>query len=191
MLMSVLVLFVLLLAAIAVVTYGISIYNGLISVRQQVDLAWSNIDVLLKERHDELPKLIDVVSSHKGYERDLLTKLTALRAQTGSGGPEAARLAAEDALSQGIGRLLATAEAYPELKASTAFLELQQRISALEEQIAHRREFYNAAVNLNNVRMEQFPDVLFAGLARMSRRALFLASAEEQADVDVGALLRR
>jgi LemA protein len=132
-----------------------------------------------------------VVKSHAGYERELVAHVTALRARTGSGGPDTERLAAEDALSRGIGRLLATAEAYPDLKASASYLDLQRRISGLEEQIAHRREHYNAAVNLNNVRMEQFPDVLLVGPAGLVRRALFTAAPAEQADVDVGALLSR
>jgi LemA protein len=185
------ILFAMLLLALAVGAYGVALYNGLVGVKHQVDQAWSNIDVLLKQRHDELPKLIDVVRGHAGYERELLEKLTALRARAGSGAPDAQRLAAEDELTQGIGRLLATAEAYPDLKASASYLELQRRISGLEEQIAHRREFYNAAVNLNNVRMEQFPDTLLAGMAGLITRPLFAAQAQERADVSVGALLAR
>ena len=185
------ILFALLLLAFAAGAYGVALYNGLIGVKHQVDQAWSNIDVLLKQRHDELPKLIDVVKGHAGYERALLEQLTALRARAGSGTPDAQRLAAEDGLSSGIARLLATAEAYPDLKASASYLELQQRISGLEEQIAHRREFYNAAVNLNNVRLEQFPDVLLVGVAGLTPRVLFAAQAPERADVDVGALLAR
>lgn len=182
-------LFALLLALLAAAAYGVALYNGLIGVRHQVDQAWSNIDVLLKQRHDELPKLIDVVRSFAGHERELLDRLTALRARAGSGEPDTRRLAAEDALSHGIGRLLATAEAYPELKSMTGYLELQRRVSGLEEQIAHRREYYNAAVNTNNVRMEQFPDMLLAGAARLAARPLFEAQARERAGVDVGALL--
>jgi LemA protein len=182
-------IFALFLLAVIVVAYGVALYNALIGVKHQVDQAWSNIDVLLKQRHAELPKLIDVVKGHAGYERELLQKITALRARTGQGQPDDARLAAEQMLSRDIGRLLATAEAYPELKASQAYLELQQRIGWLEEQIAHRREYYNDAVNLNNVRMEQFPNMYFTGLAGMSRRALFAAAEAERADVDVGALL--
>jgi LemA protein len=181
--------FALLLLAAAVVAYGVTLFNALVGVKHQVDQAWSNIDVLLKQRHDELPKLIDVVKSHASYERELLEKVTALRARTGSGGPDAERLSAEDELSRFIGRLLATAEAYPELKASASYLELQRRISSLEEQIAHRREYYNAAVNLNNVRMEQFPDAVLVGLAGLTRRPLFTAAGEERADLNVGALL--
>jgi LemA protein len=189
MVTTLLILFVLVMIVAALVAYGIAIYNGLVGVKHQVDQAWSNIDVLLKQRHDELPKLIDVVRGHAGYERELLEKLTALRARTGSGGSDAQRLAAEDELSRGIGRLLATAEAYPDLKASASYVELQRRISGLEEQIAHRREYYNAAVNLNNVRMEQFPDVLLIQRAGLVSRPLFAAVENERLDVNVGALL--
>ena len=186
----VVVLLALLLAAIAVAVYGVALYNGLVGVKHQVEQAWANIDVLLRQRHDELPKLIDVVKGYGAYERDLLEKVTALRARTGGGEPDASRLAAEGELSVAVSRLLVTAEAYPDLKASASYLELQRRISALEEQIAHRREFFNAAVNLNNVRMEQFPDSLLAAMAGMRQRPLFAATAEEQADIDVGAGLR-
>lgn len=191
MIWVILTVFAVLLLAAAGVAYGVTLFNALVSVKHQVDQAWSNIDVLLKQRHDELPKLIDVVKSHAGYERALVEKVTALRARTGSGGPDAERLAAEDQLSRGIGRLLAIAEAYPDLKASASYVDLQRRISGLEEQIAHRREYYNAAVNLNNVRMEQFPDALLVGPAGLTRRALFEAGGEERADLNVGALLSR
>src|SRR5262245_43696484 len=113
-----------------------------------------------------------------------------LRARQGSREPDATRLAAEDELSRAVGRIFANAEAYPDLKASATYLDLQRRISALEEQIAHRREFYNAAVNLNNARMEQFPDMLLAGVARMSRAPLFTAGPAETADINVGERLR-
>src|SRR5580765_4932753 len=113
------VLLALLLAGLGVIVYGVSIYNGLVGVKHQVEQAWSNIDVLLRQRHDELPKLIDVVKSYGAYERDLLEKVTTLRSRAVSGGvPDASRLAAEDELSRAVGRLLVTAEAYPDLKAS-------------------------------------------------------------------------
>ena len=161
----------LLLVVVGLVVYGISIYNGLVAVKHQVEQAWSNIDVLLRQRHDELPKLIDVVKGYGAYERDVLEKVTMLRARQSGGSPDATRLAAEDELSHAVTRILATAEAYPDLKASATYLELQQRISRLEEQIAHRREFYNAAVNLNNVRTEQLPDMVLAPMAGLTRQA--------------------
>lgn len=180
----------LLLAAIATVIVGILIYNGLIQVKHNVDQAWANIDVLLKQRHDELPKLLETVKSYMIYERDLMNRLTELRAQTGRGGSDPATLAAENALSAGLGRLFAVAENYPELKANQNFLQLQSRISAIEEQIAHRREFYNEAVNINNVRMEQIPDRFLSGMARLTPRALFEATPQEKSDVRIAEGLR-
>jgi LemA protein len=190
MTLFVVVLVGLLLVAVGLVVYGISIYNGLVAVKHQVEQAWSNIDVLLRQRHDELPKLIDVVKGYGAYERDALEKVTMLRARQSGGSPDATRLAAEDELSHAVSRILATAEAYPDLKASATYLELQQRISRLEEQIAHRREFYNAAVNLNNVRTEQLPDMVLAPMAGLTRKPLFVATAEQTADIDVGGRLR-
>jgi LemA protein len=176
-------------AAVGVAGYGVSIYNGLVQVKHQVDQAWSNIDVLLKQRHDELPKLIDALKGYVSHERGLLESVTAMRtrAQATGAGPE--RVAAEEALSQGVSRLLVVAEGYPQLRASEVFMDLQQRISALEEQIAHRREFYNAAVNINNVRMEQFPDLLLVSSVGLVRRPLFETTVADSADVDVAARL--
>jgi LemA protein len=180
-----------LLIAIGLGLYGVVLYNGLIQVKHSVDQAFANIDVLLKQRRDELPKLIDSVRSYMVYERDLLDRITQLRAKTGAPSTgEAERLQAEGQLSAGLSRLFAVAENYPDLKANQNFLQLQGRISALEEQIAHRREFYNEAVNINNVRMEQLPGSLLAGAAGLRRRALFEASAEERADVWIGDALR-
>jgi LemA protein len=183
--------FVVLLVIVAVVAWAITLYNSLVQVKHNVDQAWSNIDVLLKERVDELGKLIDSVSAYLGHERELLTRLTALRAQVGRGASDDARLQAEREIGTGVGRLLAVAEGYPDLKSSSNFLELQRRITGSEEQIAHRREYYNDAVNINNVRMEQFPDSLLVSTAGLQRRPLFQASAEDRADVDVAARLRR
>lgn len=182
------VLLILLLVVVACAGYVVSLYNGLVQVKNNVDQAWANIDVLLKQRADELGKLIDSVKAYLGYERDLLTRLTTLRTQVGSGGgPSEARLEAEREIGSTIGRLLAVSENYPDLKSSGNFLELQRRITGLEEQIAHRREFYNDSVNLNNVRMEQFPDSLLAPMAGLQRRSLFQATPDERADVEVAA----
>jgi LemA protein len=181
--------FALTLVVIGVVVYAIALYNGLVSVKHQVDQAWANIDVLLRQRHDELPKLIDIVKAHGAYERELLESVTALRTRAAIGqGPDAARLSGEDTLSRAVTRLLATAESYPDLKASASYLELQRRVSALEEQIGHRREFYNAAVNLNNVRLEQFPESLFAAAAGLTRRPLFSVAAEQAGGIATGAI---
>jgi LemA protein len=184
------VLLVLALVAIAIAVQAVALYNGLVQVKHQVDQAWSNIDVRLKQRHDELPKLVDAVKGYVTHERGLLEDLTALRVKAQASGSGQERVAAEEALSQGVSKLLAVAENYPSLRASEVFIDLQRRISALEEQIAHRREFYNAAVNINNVRLEEFPDLLLTGLAGLARKPLFEAQSAERSDVDIGAALR-
>ena len=179
----------LVLLLVGLAAYGISLYNGLVQVKHQVDQSWANIDVLLKQRHDELPKLIDAVKGYMTHERTLIENVTALRTRAKSTDSDAQRLAAEEALSLGVSRLLAVAESYPQLRASEVFIDLQRRISALEEQIAHRREFYNASVNINNVRKEQFPDMLVAPIAGLVQRPLFETKEVERTDVDVGARL--
>ena len=182
-------LLVLALVAIGLIAQGVSLYNGLVQVKHQVDQAWSNIDVLLKQRHDELPKLIDAVKGYLTHERELLQSVTALRTRAQAIASGEGRVEAEQALSQGVSKLLAVAESYPTLRASEVFIDLQQRISSLEEQIAHRREFYNAAVNINNVRMEQFPDLLLASMVGLLRKPLFEATEPERSDVEVGTRL--
>ena len=178
----------LVLLAVGALCYAVALYNGLVQVRHQVDQAWANIDVLLRQRHDELPALIGAVTAYTTHERGLLEHVTALRAQASkvrAGGPE--RLATEQALSRGVARVLAVAEAQPVLRADPLFRDLQARIAALETQIAQRRSFYNDAVTLNNVRRESFPDRLFAPLAGLVPRPLFAIDASDRADVDIGA----
>ena len=178
----------LVLLAVGVVAYAVALYNGLVQVRHQVDQAGSNIDVLLRQRHDELPALIGAVAGYAAHERGLLGEVAALRAQARAGSADSAgRLAAERALSRGVVHLLAVAQAQPALRADPLFRELQARIAALESQIAQRRSFYNDAVNLNNVRRESFPDRLFAPLARLQTRPLFTIDPVERNDVDVRA----
>ncbi|MEO6409785.1 MAG: LemA family protein [Burkholderiaceae bacterium] len=174
------------LLAAGVLAYAVALYNGLVQVRHQVDQAWANIDVLLRQRHDELPALIGAVAGHAAYERALLERVTTLRAQVSAGGADVpGRLASEQMLSSGVVQLLAVAENQPTLHADASFRKLQARASALESQIAQRRNFYNEAVSLNNVRRESFPDRLFAPLARLVQRPLFTADEPDRADVDI------
>jgi LemA protein len=191
--MSVLVvlLLIVLLAVVAAVVYAVTVYNNLVRVKRNVDQAWANIDVLLKQRHDEIPKLIDAVKGYMTYEKDLLQNVTALRTQAAQAGEGQARVQAESQLGAMLGRVLAVAENYPDLKANQSFLSLQSRISALEEQIAHRREFYNDSANINNVRREQVPDMFLVGFVGMPERQLFEAAREERADIDVAGRLSR
>ena len=173
------------------VTYGIVLYNGLVQLKHNVSKAWANIDVLLKQRHDELPKLVEVCKQYKQFEQSTLTQVIAARnqVQTAREAHDVAALGtAEGVLRSGLGRLFAVAEAYPELRANESFMQLQGRISQLENGIADRREFYNEAVNINNVRVEQFPDAIVASMFKFGMHPLLEFSSTEKADVDVKAL---
>ena len=178
---------------LVLLAYVVVTYNGLVQLKHGVSKAWANIDVLLKQRHDELPKLVDVCKQYMTYEQEILERVMQARALVADAREhqDAAELGpAETSLRTGLIRLFAVAEAYPELKANDNFRYLQQRISGLENAIADRREFYNDSVNLNNVRIEQFPDVLIARLFGFRERALLEFSEEEKRDVDIAALFR-
>ena len=171
-----------------VLIYGVMLYNGLVALKHNVAKAWANIDVLLKQRHDELPKLVEVCRQYKQFEQETLQRVIEARAQV-----HAARETqnvgalgdAEQALRHSLGRIFAVAEAYPDLKANENFMQLQQRISSLENAIADRRELYNESVNLNNVRIEQFPDAILARLFAFEAKPLLEFSSVEKADVDM------
>jgi LemA protein len=177
----------------ALIVYGIGIYNGLVGLRENIKVAWANIDVLLKQRHDELPKLIETCKRYMQFEQETLEKVMRARAtvnQASVSGNVAAVGAAEQQLRSGVTRLFAVAESYPELKSDQTFKQLQGRITSLEESIADRRELYNDQVNLNNIRVKVFPDVLIAQQFGFRSAQLLEFSQEEKRDVDTGALFR-
>lgn len=178
-----------LLGALAIIAvYGVMLYNGLVALKHNVAKAWANIDVLLKQRHDELPKLVEVCKQYKQFEQETLQRVIEARSQVQTA-REAQNIGAlgeaEGALRMGLGRLFAVAEAYPELKANDNFMQLQQRITSLENAIADRRELYNDAVNINNVRVEQFPDAMIARMFHFETKPLLEFSSAEKSDVDL------
>jgi LemA protein len=181
------------LLALVALLYAILLYNRLVGLKHDTAKAWSNIDVLLKQRHDELPKLIETCKQYMKHERETLEKVMQARA----GVAEARQAAdlpalgvAEGQLRRGLTGLFALAEAYPDLKANLSFRNLEARITGLENSIADRREFYNETANNNNIRLEEFPDVLIARLFGFAPAALLEFSEEEKADVDVRALFQ-
>ncbi len=180
------------LALIAVVLlYIIMLYNNLVQLKHNVSKAWSNIDILLKQRHDELPKLVETCKQYMQFEQATLEKV--MQARAGVAVAREARNigalgAAETALRSGLGALIATVEAYPELKSNEHFQHLIARITELENTIADRREFYNESVNLNNVRIEQFPDVVIAHLFGFEAAQLLQFTATDRKDTDLSKL---
>jgi len=171
--------------------YVVRMFNGLVVLRENVHKAWSNIDVLLTQRHDELPKLVETCKRYMAYEQETLERVMQARSAVfkAQGSHDVASLgAAEGQLRQGLGRLFAVAENYPELKADQGFAHLRSRISELEEGIADRRELYNEAVNLNNIRQQTFPDLVVARMFDFRPAALLEFSDEQRGDVDMGKL---
>lgn len=175
----------LLFLVIGALLYFVSIYNGLVRLSRNIQKAWANIDVLLKQRHDEIPKLISTCEGYMQYERGTLEKLTAARTACiqAKGVEDAAR--AENQLSGLLKTVFAVAENYPDLKANQNFAQLQQRISYLESQIADRREFYNDSVNVYNIRISQIPDMWVAGMMNFAAKEMFKVAEEDRQDVEI------
>jgi LemA protein len=157
----------------AVALYYIAIYNGLIQFLRNIDKSWENINVLLKQRHDEILNLVKVCEVYMKYEREILEKVTAARASCvrTQGIEESGRKERE--LAQTLKNLFAEVEGYPELKANENFLKLEQRISYLEGEIADRREFYNDSVNNYNIKISQIPDLWVARSIGMAQKEFF------------------
>ena len=150
---------------VAAALYAVTIYNGLVKNRQMVEEGWSGIDVQLKRRTDLIPNLMETVKGYMGHERETLEAVTNARAAATSaakGTPEQ-RAAAEGQLSSALGRLIATAEAYPDLKANTTFLEFQDALRNVEDEIQMARRYYNGAVRNLNVMVESVPSNFIAG----------------------------
>jgi len=180
---------VVLAVLVAVVAFFVLTYNSLASLRLLADNAWSDIDVQLKRRHDLVPSLVATVQGHAGYERGTLEAVVEARDRaTRAAGPAESGVA-EGSLSGGIRQLLALAEAYPDLKAGTSFLELQRALTDLEDHIQNARRYYNAVVRDFNTKIAQFPANTVATLFRFEPREFFgLESREEGAtpNVDLG-----
>jgi len=166
--------------------YAVMIFNGLIALKNDIAKAWANIDILLKQRHDELSKLLDVCKGYMEYERDTLLKITQARSLYQQAGSVEQKAQADQSMSSALRGLFAVAENYPQLKANDNFMRLQGRITELESQIADRREFYNDSVNTFNIRIQQMPDTFVASFMSLSPRPMFKVEEDDKADVAYG-----
>ena len=175
----------LLFLIVGAASYFVSIYNGLIRLSRNIEKAWANIDVLLKQRHDEIPKLIKVCEGYMKYEKETLEKITLARTACLQAKSVGDSSKAEGELGKMLKTLFAVAENYPDLKANQNFNQLQQRVSYLENQIADRREFYNESVNNYNIRINQIPDMFVAQMIKMRPKELFKVTEEDRKDVDI------
>jgi len=165
--------------------YLITMYNGLVAIKNDIDKAWANIDVLLKQRHDELTKLLDVTKGYANFERETLTKITQARNQYSQAVTFDQKAQADQSMTSALRGFFAVAENYPDLKANSNFQQLQQRITSLENQIADRREFYNDSVNTFNIRIQQVPDTFVAAFMRLTPRTMLKVDEADKADVQM------
>ena len=153
---------ILLIIVVAIVGWAIFAYNRLVSLRNQVDNSWRQIDVQLKRRHDLIPNLVEAVKGYMQFERDTLTQVVEARAKAISAPDQGSRMAAENQITTGLGRLLAVFENYPQLKADENVLKLQEELTTTENQIAFARQSYNDVVLDLNTRIQSFPTNLIA-----------------------------
>ena len=174
-----------LILLVLAIFYIFSIYNGLISLKNNIERAWANIDVLLKQRTDLIPNLVETVKGYMKHERGVLEEITRMRAEMLSAQGPAQKAKASDHITSALKSIFAVAENYPQLRASENFLHLQQQISAIENQIADRREFYNESVLLFNTRIHSLPDMVLAGMMGFRDKEYFKATEEEKKNVEV------
>jgi len=183
--MTWIILLAFLFAAAGVCIYLVTIYNGLIAIKNDIDKAGANIDVLLKQRHDELTKLLDVTKGYMEFERDTLTKITQARSQYQQASTLEQKVQADQSMRSALRGFFAVAEGYPDLKANSNFQQLQARITALENQIADRREFYNDSVNTFNIRIQQVPDTFVASFMQLTPRQMLKVEEADKTDVQM------
>ena len=173
------------LVVVGLLAYTIIVYNELVRLRNDNERAWANIDVLLKQRHDEIPNLVSCVKGYMDHERQTLEAVTQARAASMSAASVPQKAQADLFLTGALRSLFAVAERYPDLKANQNFLALQNRISELEERIADRREFFNDDVNTYNTRIGQIPEVFLASVMNLKPRQLFQVSDSDRQQVEV------
>jgi LemA protein len=183
--MVILIFVAILLAVIIFIGYLVSIYNSLVLLKNDIAKAWSNIDVLLKQRHDELTKLLESVKGYMSFEKDVMVQITQARSAYAQAKTVAEKAQADNMMTSTLKSLFAVSENYPDLKADQMFMQFQSRITEIESQIADRREFYNDSVNTFNIRIAQLPYVFIARMLNYTPAELFKVADADKQDVTV------
>lgn len=173
------------LVVIILIGWFVGVYNSLVRLKNNIKKAWSNIDVLLTQRHDELTKLLKTVKGYMQHEREVLTQVTEARTAFMGAKSVGEKAQADSMITGALKTLFAVSENYPELKADRSFQQFQTRISEIEDQIADRREFYNDSVNTYNIRIQQIPDMFIARMLGYTQEELFKADDDKRKDVDI------
>ncbi len=173
-------LLILLGLIVVAVMWAVGLYNGLVGLRNQVKEAWAQVDVQLKRRYDLIPNLIETVKGYMTHERDTLEAVTQARAAVAGAGGIPERMAAEGGLTAALGKLFAVAESYPDVKASTNFLALQEELASTENKISFARQFFNEAVLRLNNKVQMFPSNIVAGMFNFKEETFFEVTEETE-----------
>ena len=183
--MSIVFSFIILLGIIGLVSWFFTVYNGMVQVRENIKKSWANIDVLLMQRSDEIPKLIKTVKAFATHEKEMFDSVMAAREKYLGASSVGEKADADNMLSGALKSVFALSEAYPELRSNENFIQFQNRISGLENEIADRREFYNESVNNYNIRIHSLPDAWIAGPMGLQQEEMFEVPVEKKDDVDI------
>jgi LemA protein len=155
------------------VIFVVSVYNTLVGLKNRMEEAWSGIDVFLKKRHDLIPNLLETVKGYVAHERQTLEEVIRARSQAMNAQGMDAQMESEAGLGRALGRLMAVAESYPELKAGANFIQMQQELTRLEDELTLSRRYYNGTVRENNIYIERFPSNIIAGMFNFQKGKFF------------------
>ena len=183
--MNIVVIFVIVLIIIGIISWFFTVYNGLIQVKENIKKSWANIDVLLMQRSDEIPKLIKVLKSFVKHEKKMFDNILDARTSYLGANSVSEKADADNQMSEALKSVFALSEAYPELGSNDNFLKLQERISGLENEIADRRELYNESVNKYNIRIQSLPDMFIANTLGLPQEVMFKVDENKKKDIDI------
>lgn len=182
---SILILAIIGIVVIGVIAFFVMMFNGLIRLKNDIKKSWANIDVLLKQRSDELPKLVESVKGYMKHEKSTLNELTKARTAIMKAKTMSEKAEADNMITGALKTIFAVAENYPNLKANENFVHLQTRISGIENELADRREFYNESVNNYNIRIHSIPDTFVARMLGYADEKMFVVAEEDKKDVKI------
>ena len=183
--MNIVVIFVTVLIIIGFISWFFTVYNGLIQFKENIKKSWANIDVLLMQRSDEIPKLIKVLKSFVKHEKKMFDNILDARTTYLGANSVSEKADADNQMSEALKSVFALSEAYPELGSNNNFLKLQERISGLENEIADRRELYNESVNNYNIRIQSLPDMFIANTLGLPQEVMFKVDENKKKDIDI------
>ncbi len=178
-------IYIIIAIIVLIVIYALALYNSFVKLNNKVKEAFSTMDVYLKKRWDLIPNIVEIVKGYAKHEKDTLKEVVELRNSTYDKMSDEEKIKTNEQLSSGINKIMALAEAYPNLKANENFKDLSKQLTKVEDDITNSRKYYNGVVRIYNNKVEMFPSNIFAGLFGYKSKAMFEASANERENVKV------